>query len=292
MKNTFLTFATIALLGSAQLAHAQREAPERGAKREQRQQMMQQMTPEERTQYRQQRMQERLKSATPEQRAKMEARMKERGIGSANSTNPQNAMQNGKRGNRAGRRGQNGGQNATNPAALDASRRTLMGTTGISDKATQDAIIAFINNEEKARRPLLQLAREVATSITQSAQAANPTGVAANATLQTRADNLIAANSKVSSTFDLYQSALAVDKTRHETALVGLDAKISYSAEPRLKAFLTLVGVIDSDALSLGGAPVIFTSATPRNSAAQTLAPRNPASRNAAPQPAQRAAQG
>ncbi|HEX9997483.1 MAG TPA: hypothetical protein VGB45_10095 [Abditibacterium sp.] len=240
--------------GTSQNAFAQREPASRQERRQQRQQEMANLTPEQRAEAFRTRWEERYKSATPEQKARMDeqraqmnARLKEQGLDPNNPADIAKAMQNGGFGGRGGNRGNQNGAQA--PANRDAARRALMNSAGISEKATQDAIIAFMNSEETARQPVLRLARAAAASLSSQNQTQNVA--------------LEGDNSSVTRAFEAYENALVADKTRHQNALVALDEQISYSQNPRLKTFLSLVGVLDSDALALGGAAAIFTPATP-----------------------------
>lgn len=273
---------TAATLGFANTAFAQREAPNRGERRQQRQQENQNLTPEQLRQNFEARFQERLKSATPEQRermmqgrARIEERLREQGIDPNNPADMQRAMQamGGMGGNQQGGRGR-GGNVAQTPASRDEARRALMNGAGITEKATQDAIIEFMNAEEKAREPLLQLARAAATSLDPDPKkqySRNPNGELIEVVVTPTPGT----DEAVSSSFEAYQNALVADKTRYQSALAALDAKISYTTKPRLKAFLSLVGVIDNEALALGGAAAIFASAAPQNVAPQNVAPQN-----------------
>jgi hypothetical protein len=280
MKNSkLLILAAIALSSGWQAAHAQREAPSRADRRAQRQQGNANLPPQQQLQNFEARFQERLKSATPEQRqqmiqmrAQVEERLRAQGIDPSNPADIQrmiagaggaegamNAINGmaagGGRGGRGGGRGGRGGAPANiplTPEQKDAQRRALMISSGIYDKNVQDDIIAFINAEEKAREPLLVAARAAAASL-------NGT-VARVAALSEKAEEN---EQKVNASFTAYNEALAADKIRHEAALKSLDASIGYQSNPRLKAFLTLVGIIDNNALAIGGAPAIFTA--PRN---------------------------
>jgi hypothetical protein len=260
-----LGLGVLALGMSTQAAFAQREAPTRQDRRQQRQQETANMTPEQRAQFMQQRFQERLKNATPEQRARMEQRMQQmqeqaraQGIDPNDPAAMMQLMQRGGRGGNGGNAGGRGGGAPLDPAAREAQRRQMMMSAGIYDKATQDDILAFIVAEEQARQPLLQLARAAATALTPATRF--------NGTPVVQADGVTPvaptpeSEAAVASAFEAYTTALEADKVRHQKALDSLDASISYKNNPRLKAFLSLVGIIDNEALALGGAPAIFNS--------------------------------
>lgn len=264
MKNSkMLILAGIALSSGWQAAHAQREAPSRGERRTQRQQANQNLTPDQQRQNLEARFQERLQSATPEQRQQMmqmrtqiEERMRNGSLTGADMATIQQFMGAGgangaAAGGRGGRQGRGGRGGAVavpqTPEQRDAQRRLLMISAGIFETNVQDDIIAFLNAEEKAREPLLALARAAATSLNAS--------ILRVAALSEKTEEN---EQKVNEAFTTYTEALAKDKVRHEAALKSLDASIGYMSNPRLKAFLTLAGVIDNDALALGGAAAIF----------------------------------
>ncbi|RYG65279.1 hypothetical protein EON80_17650, partial [bacterium] len=165
----------------------------------------------------------------------------------------------------------------------------MMVAAGITERTVQDDVIAFLNAEEKAREPLLKLARASAASLSVS--------LARVAVLSDKVDEN---EQKVDQAFTAYSDALAADKVRHDAALKSLDASTGYMSNPRLKAFLTLVGVTDNDALALGGATAIFPKATgnpaatlPGNNANRTARTDTPPAAGAtAPQTAPPAATG
>jgi Spy/CpxP family protein refolding chaperone len=157
------------------------------------------------------------------------------------------------RGGRGGGQGGNGARNVPmTPEMLNMQRRNLMIASGISDRNMQDDVLAFLDAEAKARVPLLELARKSAVSL------ASTTARIAALSNKTEENE-----QKIELAFTAYQNALAADKVRHETALKSLDASTGFMSNPRLKAFLTLVGAIDNDALALGGAPAIFNRPIP-----------------------------
>lgn len=252
-----LILSALALAALPQLAHAQRDKPSREDRREQRQQANENLTPEQRRENFQSRMQERLKSMTPEQRTQFEARraefqqrMKDAGI----DPNDPEAMKkardsglfNGMGGGMGG--GQGGGQGGRGNRATNDAMKQMMEAAGITDFDVQDAIVAYVAEQNKARASLFQLAQTAASAL----QTPVAQDVAADA------GDAQSADEKVAATFNAYQTALAAEKARQETALKALDEKIHYSTTPRIKAFLTLVGILDNDVLALGGPAAIF----------------------------------
>lgn len=242
-RYSLLALSGLMLAGNLPSAHAQRAPQSRDDRREGRQQANENLTPEQRAQNADARFEERLRNATPEQRqrmeegrARMQQRMREQGL----DPNDPNAMQ------QMGR-GERGGGMSNDPAAREAQWRRLMAASGITEKNTQDDLLAFIRAEEKAREPLLVLARATVATLA-------PAG-GAGAVLTNAAP---ADETQVTSALEAYQAALAADKTRHEKALQDLDVTVGYSTTPRIKAFLTLVGMLGTDSLALGDPMTIF----------------------------------
>lgn len=249
---TLLTLAALATLSGFQLAHAQREAPDRNAARDQRRDMVEQMTPEQRAQFFENRFQERLQSATPEQRARMlerraemENQMRAQGL---DPKDPNAWAQMGQGG------GRGGNAMSDDPAARETQWRRLMNAAGITDKNTQDDLLVYIKAEEKAREPLLALARAAALSLAPAPAAAGATPVAATALTVDSPET----EARISTAFDAYLTALAADKARHDKALQNLDVSVGYSTNPRLKAFLSLVGMLENNAPILTNPMVVF----------------------------------
>lgn len=243
-------------------AFAQRERASRDERRQQRQQENANLSPEQRRQNFQSRMQERMKSMTPEQRQQMQERMAEfqqRMTDSGIDPNDPDAMQKardaGLLGNGGGNQnGQNNGQggrgNRAERAAAEAMKQ-MMEAAGVTDFDAQDAIIAYVNEQNKARATLLQLAQTAATAL--QAPVIAPVNVADDGIEK-------AADSKVATTFAAYENAVQAENQRQEKALKTLDAKINYSGTPRIKAFLTLVGILNNDVLAIGGPTAVFAA--------------------------------
>ena len=259
---TLLTAGLLIASSGWHAANAQREAISREDRREQRQQQMATMTPQQRTQFFENRFNERLKTATPEQRERMLAfraeidkRMKDAGI-DRNDPDAWQKMQkagifNGMgRGGEDGREGRGERGNRGNRAANDAMRQ-MMEAAGITDFDTQDAIIAYVNEQNKARATLFQLAQTAATAL--QTPVVQPVNAADDGTEQV-------ADARVATTFGAYETAVKAENERQEKALKELDAKINYSGTPRIKAFLTLVGILNNDVLALGGPAAIFVA--------------------------------
>lgn len=263
-KHQLVLIAGVLLASSGwQVAHAQRDAISRDNRSNQRQTQMANMTPQQRLEYFNNRFDERLKAATPEQRQRMlemraqvEQKMKDAGI---SATDPdawqkmQNAgVLNGIGGQNGPGNGQNGGRgNRAERAAADAMKQ-MMNAAGIADFDAQDAVIAYVADQNKARATLLQLAQTAATAL--QAPVVAPVNVADNGAVE-------AADSKVATTFKAYENAVQAENDRQTKALTDLDAKIHYSTTPRIKAFLTLVGILNNDVLAIGGPAAVFSPA-------------------------------
>lgn len=223
-KQVLLSLATLTLLSGFQLAHAQREAPDRAAGRDERRQQMQNMTPEQRQQFRQNRMQERMKSMTPEQRARMQQRMQEREQNGGGAG--------GNAGGNAGGGGR-GGQNAE--LRWEWIRQTLV-ASGYTDAAMQNSIIEFMKAQETARQPLREQAQALTVLLV------NPK--TQDADLQ--------------SGLATFRTAVAADQARYTTELTALDTSVKYSTQPRLETLLTVLGIVGQEAPTLGGVGVLF----------------------------------
>lgn len=128
------------------------------------------------------------------------------------------------------------GQNGQNGQNGEKRGRKLLTDAGFEDKAVQDAIIAFIEAQRLARRPLLEMAQRIATGL--------------------RDENVTEA--QIGDLLADFREASDDDKVRYESALRDLDAQISYSKKPRLEAFLTLIGVLGDEAAALGNRNAIF----------------------------------
>ena len=244
IKHAFLLCGALAVCGPVL---AQREAPTRQERRDSRREQIQNMTPEERHQFFENRFNERLKTATPEERERMLAfradiqqKMKDAGI-DANDPNAWQKMRDAGLLQNMGNRG--------NRAADDAMRQMMI-AAGITDKEVQDAVIAYVKEQNQARAGLFQLAQTAAQALQ------TPLILPID---QAPVD-VEAVNAKVATTFDAYQSAAAAETARQKVALKALDEKINYSGTPRLKSFLTLVGILDNDVLAIGGPAALFAS--------------------------------
>lgn len=102
---------------------------------------------------------------------------------------------------------------------------------GFDDKATQDAVVDFANEQIKAAVAMREKSTKVSEAVTDKTTTDAQISVLLN---------------------DLHM-AQDDEKTRRETAEKALDAKISYTKKPRLEAVLTTLNLIGDGSNLLGG---------------------------------------
>jgi len=105
--------------------------------------------------------------------------------------------------------------------------RGLMTQTGFPDAAVQDAVIAHMQSEARARNPLRRSGEKLFVAL-QSPDVSDE---------------------KMNALLKKFQDALEADDKRREAAEVALDAKIGYAKNPRLQSMLVLFGIIGDGAL-------------------------------------------
>lgn len=105
--------------------------------------------------------------------------------------------------------------------AVELRLRALMSDFGLEDKAKQDALVAYLAEDEAGKTLVRDAAKRLMIGVKRGAE-------------PERMRELIA----------LYKAALETDKTRRIAAQTALDAKIGYSLDPRLEAVLWLFGVL------------------------------------------------
>lgn len=103
--------------------------------------------------------------------------------------------------------------------------RGMLAPAGFTDAALQDAVIAFVNEQDKATEELQQKQRQIA-------RAAREGGMA---------------DAQLATLLADFRAAVAAEKTRRATATTALDAKIEFSKKPRLDALLTTAGIIGDE---------------------------------------------
>jgi len=100
--------------------------------------------------------------------------------------------------------------------------RGVMKENGITEEADQNAVLAYLSDELEARKPLRQMGMKLQGAL----------GDTATTDVQIKA------------LVEDYQNAQAVEKQRRLKAQSDLDAKIHYTKNPRMEAFLMLMGVL------------------------------------------------
>lgn len=129
---------------------------------------------------------------------------------------------------------------ANRRAQTEARLRSLMNEFGLTDALKQDALIAYLAEDETGKAALRDAARRLMSAVRRGAT-------------PERTRDLIA----------VYKAALSADKERRAAAQIALDAKIGYSLDPRLEAGLWLFGVLGD------GAPAASYGWTPGRSASK-----------------------
>lgn len=109
--------------------------------------------------------------------------------------------------------------------------RGALTPAGFTDAALQDAVIAFVNEQETATQELQRKERELG-------RVAREGGMA---------------DAQLATLLAEFRTAVAAEKTRREAATKALDAKIEFSKKPRLDALLTTMGVIGDESSIAGG---------------------------------------
>lgn len=255
-KHTILLVAPLTLAvysGTTGIAEAQRQQPSRDERREQRREEIERMTPEQRQQYFRTRREERLRNMTPEQRQQWEQRRQEW---------QRRQAEGGGQGGWGGPGGQGGwgapGEQGGWGAPDQQENVDVMANAGITDDTVKDAIRAFVAAQQEARKPLLEMARQITLELG-------------------KADMT---NEQIAARLKEFRTATAVDQKRYETALQELDTKIGYTKNARLETFLMMAGILGYEAPQVGGSVAIFANLTPTAAPAgaeQAAAPAAPA---------------
>jgi hypothetical protein len=116
-----------------------------------------------------------------------------------------------------------------NATARERGLRSLLAEAGFEQKDVQDAVVAFVNEQDQAREPLRDQAAKLMDTVTGAA-----TG-----------------DALVPGLLAELRKNVAAEKERRKAAETALDAKINYSKQPRLEAILTVLGIIGDEAVSL-----------------------------------------
>jgi len=116
-------------------------------------------------------------------------------------------------------------------------QRQAMTAAGITDVATQTAVIDFEKKQAEAKTTLLEQARALSTLIT--------TPTTPDATLK--------------SELAKFRAAVAAFEKQQAADLLALDGQTKYSTSPRIEGLFTLLGVLGGETTTLGGLGTIFT---------------------------------
>jgi hypothetical protein len=119
-------------------------------------------------------------------------------------------------------------------AVLKAVEQTLRGGLdwmNVRDKPTQDAIVMFALEQEKALEPVREKHRKVAQSLLNPALPEQQVGVLM--------EELLVAEAEA--------------REKRDAAVMALDKQISFSKKPRLTAFLALIGLTGEQTGFIGG---------------------------------------
>lgn len=103
--------------------------------------------------------------------------------------------------------------------------RDSLGRAGFGDRALQDAVLDFIEEQDLAREEVRAAAAECSRAL----------------------DNYQLDNPEVQVLLDAFQAAAGRVQAKREALLAQLDAQTRFSTNPRLKTFLTLRGLIGTE---------------------------------------------
>jgi hypothetical protein len=104
--------------------------------------------------------------------------------------------------------------------------RTMLIRAGFTDTALQDAVVAFVQDQDKAANSL----REQATK------------------LRELLGNQAATDAQTATLLNDLHAAADTEKDRRTKAEAALDTKIGYTKKPKLEAILTIMGIVGDEA--------------------------------------------
>ena len=131
-------------------------------------------------------------------------------------------------GGRGGQNGQMGGGRGGNRGQMrDQMLKMQLNAAGLTDTTMQEAVVAYVKTKESGRQKLYD---------------------AANALSEALSDEE-STDAEIDTLYDAFNSALQAEKVRVAAAEKTLDGQIKFNTNKRLKAALTLSGVI-GDAMS------------------------------------------
>ena len=108
--------------------------------------------------------------------------------------------------------------------------RLMLSNAGFADKAVQDAVVAFSNEQSKAMAKLNDQSIKVRMGLREQNAPAN----------------------QLSTLLNDLNAATEAENTRRKTALEALNAKINFRNQPRLEAVLTTMGLV-GDEMAVAG---------------------------------------
>lgn len=114
--------------------------------------------------------------------------------------------------------------------------RQVMVASGFTGVELQDAVIAFMQAQEKVRAPL----RTAASALSESLL------------------NPALTDEQLKTTWAGFRELVAKDRDRYAAELAVLDGKIKYSTRPRLEMLLGVIGVVGQETATLGGIGAVF----------------------------------
>lgn len=114
--------------------------------------------------------------------------------------------------------------------AREQMMRLMLSNAGFADKAVQDEVVAFANEQSKAMAKLNEQNGRLRMGLREQNTPAN----------------------QLSTLMSEYNAAVTAENTRRKTALDALDAKINFRKQPRLEAVLTTMGVVGDEMVVAG----------------------------------------
>lgn len=114
-------------------------------------------------------------------------------------------------------------------------RQTLV-ASGYTDTSLQDAVLAFMQEQEKIRQPFRSTAQELTSLLVKPATP----------------------EEEFKTQLADFRDKMKKDEERYSQALAALDEKIKYSTQPRLETLLTVLGILGREIPTLGGVGTLF----------------------------------
>jgi hypothetical protein len=111
--------------------------------------------------------------------------------------------------------------------------RNALQRAGVTDAATQDAIVAHAAAQEKARQSLREQSRKLFDSLRDAPST----------------------DAEIATALRTLRANVAAEKLRSTRALTDLNSKTNYTKQPRLEALLTMMGLVGDEAAYIGAMP-------------------------------------